>query len=156
MGLRQRKLSSSWTTETTRFRSRTERRRPFGRTRVGPAPYPEPRRLGTTAPFAAREVFGGTVIERNRQGPRHREFIRFLNLIEAATSADNLVHAMLNSDVAHRRLLRCRRPNHHSFNDGHDVNRNKRCKAGIKIENYKLIMRQIRAVAARLCISPQN
>jgi hypothetical protein len=41
------------------------------------------KRRGATRLFAALNVLGGTVIERNMQRHRHQEFIRFLNALEA-------------------------------------------------------------------------
>jgi hypothetical protein len=99
-------------------RNRAQPGLPTKKGRVGTITH-ESRRHGTTTLFAAREVFGGTVIESNTQGPRHREFIRFLKMIEAAPPADNLVHVMLNSDAAHKRLLPYSLQSHHFCNDGH-------------------------------------
>ncbi len=44
-------------------------------------------RYGMTTLFAALNVLDGTVIGRNMQRHRHQEFIRFLNVIEAAVPA---------------------------------------------------------------------
>lgn len=58
-------------------------------------------RHGTTTLFAALNVLDGTVIGRNMQRHRHQEFIRFLNVIEAAVPAGKVVHAILDNYAVH-------------------------------------------------------
>jgi len=59
-------------------------------------------RHGTTTLFAALNVLDGTVIGRNMQRHRHQEFIRFLNVVEAAVTAGKVVHAILNNYAVHK------------------------------------------------------
>jgi transposase len=54
-------------------------------------------RHGTTTLFAALNVLDGTVIGRNMQRHRHREFIRFRNQVEAALPAGKTVHAIVDT-----------------------------------------------------------
>jgi transposase len=58
--------------------------------------------VGATTLFAALNVLDGTVIGQCMQRHRHQEFIRFLNRIEAAVPAGQLVHAVLDNDAAHK------------------------------------------------------
>jgi hypothetical protein len=46
------------------------------------------KRNGTTTLFAARNMLDGNVIETYMPRPRHREFLRFLKLIDQRTPAD--------------------------------------------------------------------
>lgn len=57
---------------------------------------------GTTTLFAALNVLDGTVIGRNMQRHRHQEFIRFLNVVEAAVPAGKAVHAILDNYAVHK------------------------------------------------------
>ena len=59
-------------------------------------------RHGTTTLFAALNVLDGTVIGRNMQRHRHQEFIRFLNVVEAAVPAGKVVHAIMDNYAAHK------------------------------------------------------
>ncbi len=59
-------------------------------------------RHGTTTLFAALNVLDGTVIGRNMQRHRHREFIRFLNVVEAAVPAGKVVHAIMDNYATHK------------------------------------------------------
>jgi transposase len=59
-------------------------------------------RHGTTTLFAALNVLDGTVIGRNMQRHRHQEFIRFLNVVEAAVPAGKIVHAIMDNYAAHK------------------------------------------------------
>ena len=59
-------------------------------------------RHGTTPLFAARNVLDGTVIGRCMQRHRHREFIRFLNAVEAAVPAGQVIHAILDAHGRHK------------------------------------------------------
>ncbi len=59
------------------------------------------KRNGTTTLFAALNVLDGTVIGRNMQRHRHKEFIRFLNVINARVPADKAVHIILDNYAAH-------------------------------------------------------
>jgi hypothetical protein len=53
------------------------------------------KRHGTTTLFAALDILDGTVIDRNMQHHRHREFIRFLNTIEEQVPVGKVIHAKL-------------------------------------------------------------
>ena len=61
------------------------------------------KRNGTTTLFAALNMLDGKVIgacmPRHR---RHQEFIRFLNTVEAAVPAGNLIHAIVDNYAAHK------------------------------------------------------
>src|SRR3954471_24564610 len=59
-------------------------------------------RNGTTTLFAALNVLDGTVVGRCMQRHRHREFLRFLNTVEAAVPAGKLVHAILDNYGTHK------------------------------------------------------
>jgi transposase len=59
-------------------------------------------RHGTTTLFAALNVLDGTVIGRNMQRHRHQEFIRFLNVVEAAVPVGKVVHAILDNYAVHK------------------------------------------------------
>jgi hypothetical protein len=59
-------------------------------------------RNGTTTLFAALNVLDATVLGRCMQRHRHQEFIRFLNMVEAAVPAGELVHAILDNYATHR------------------------------------------------------
>jgi len=60
------------------------------------------KRNGTTTLFAALDVKTGKVI--GERLPRHRakEFIRFLNAVEAAVPAGKLVHCILDNYATHK------------------------------------------------------
>jgi hypothetical protein len=60
------------------------------------------KRNGTTTLFAALNVLDGKVIGRNMQRHRHREFIRFLNAIEAEVPAGKVVHVVLDNYATHK------------------------------------------------------
>jgi transposase len=60
------------------------------------------KRNGTTTLFAALNVLDGTVIGRNMQRHRHQEFIRFLNVIEAAAPVGKIIHVILDNYAAHK------------------------------------------------------
>jgi transposase len=59
-------------------------------------------RHGTTTLFAALNILEGTVLGRCMQRHRHQEFIRFLNVIEAAVPAGWLVHVILDNYATHK------------------------------------------------------
>jgi transposase len=59
-------------------------------------------RNGTTTLFAALNVLDGTVVGRCMQRHRHQEFLRFLNAVEAAVPAGELVHAILDNYGTHK------------------------------------------------------
>jgi transposase len=59
-------------------------------------------RHGTTTLFAALNVLDGTVIGRCMQRHRHQEFIRFLNVIEAALPVGRVIHAILDNYAVHK------------------------------------------------------
>jgi hypothetical protein len=52
---------------------------------------------GTTTLFAALDVLEGTVIGQCMARHRHQEFIRFLNLNDAAVPKGLLIHAILDN-----------------------------------------------------------
>jgi hypothetical protein len=60
------------------------------------------KRHGTTTLFAALNGLEGKVIGRCMQRHRHQEFIRFLNAVEAAVPAGQVVHAILDNDAVHQ------------------------------------------------------
>ena len=60
------------------------------------------KRHGTTTLFAALNVLDGAVIGRCMQRHRHQEFIRFLNIIEAAVLAGKLIHAIADNYATHK------------------------------------------------------
>ncbi len=57
-------------------------------------------RNGTTTLFAALNVLDGTAVGRCMPRHRHQECLRFLNAVEAAVPAGQLVHAILDNDAA--------------------------------------------------------
>jgi transposase len=60
------------------------------------------KRHGTTTLFAALNVLDGTVIGRCMQRHRHQEFIRFLNVTEAAVPKGKSVHAIVDNYATHK------------------------------------------------------
>ena len=60
------------------------------------------KRNGTTTLFAALNVLDGTVIGRCMQRHRHEEFIRFLNVTEAAVPTGKAVHAIVDNYATHK------------------------------------------------------
>jgi transposase len=60
------------------------------------------KRNGTTTLFAALDVLEGKVIGRCMQRHRHQEFIRFLNMIEAAIPVGKIVHVILDNYGSHK------------------------------------------------------
>jgi len=59
-------------------------------------------RHGTTTLFAALNVLDGMVLGRCMQRHRHQEFVRFLNVVEAAVPAGKLVHCILDNYGTHK------------------------------------------------------
>lgn len=59
-------------------------------------------RHGITTRFAALNVLDGSVIGCHMQRYRHQEFIRFLNVVEAAVPAGKVVHAIMDNYAAHK------------------------------------------------------
>ncbi len=59
-------------------------------------------RHGTTTLFAALNVLDDAVIGRNMRRHRHQEFIRFLNVVEAAIRAGMIVHAIMDNYAAQK------------------------------------------------------
>ena len=59
-------------------------------------------RNGITTLFAALNVLDGTVLGRCMQRHRHQEFLRFLNAIEAAVPAGNVIHVILDNSGSHK------------------------------------------------------
>ncbi len=53
--------------------------------------------------FAALNVLDGSVIGRNMQRHWHKEFIRFLNAVEAELPHDKAVHVILDNYASHTR-----------------------------------------------------
>jgi transposase len=60
------------------------------------------KRHGTTTLFAALNVLDGTVIGRCMQRHRHQEFIRFLNVTEAAVPKGKSIHAIVDNHATHK------------------------------------------------------
>jgi len=60
------------------------------------------KRHGTTTLFAALNVLDGTVIGRCMQQHRHEEFIRFLNDVERAVPAGELIEAVVDNYATHK------------------------------------------------------
>jgi transposase len=60
------------------------------------------KRNGTTTLFAALNVLDGTVIGRCMQRHRHEEFIRFLNVTEAAVPQGQGIHAIVDNYATHK------------------------------------------------------
>ena len=60
------------------------------------------KRNGTTTLFAALNVLDGTVIGRCMQRHRHEEFIRFLNVTEAAVPKGKAIHAIVDNYATHK------------------------------------------------------
>jgi hypothetical protein len=63
------------------------------------------KRNGTTTLFAALNVLDGTVIGRCMQRHRHGEFIRFLNVTEAAVPSSKAIHAIVAALCSTRHRL---------------------------------------------------
>jgi transposase len=60
------------------------------------------KRNGTTTLFAALNVLDGTVIGRCMQHHRHEEFIRFLNVTEAAVPKGRAIYAIVDNYATHK------------------------------------------------------
>src|SRR6267154_2555744 len=60
------------------------------------------KRNGTTTLFAALNVLDGTVVGRCMQRHRHQEFIRFLNVTEAAVPKGKAIHAIVDNYATHK------------------------------------------------------
>lgn len=60
------------------------------------------KRNGTTTLFAALNVLDGTVIGRCMQRHRHEEFIRFLNVTDAAVPKGKAIHAIVDNYATHK------------------------------------------------------
>jgi transposase len=60
------------------------------------------KRHGTTTLFAALNVLDGKVIGRCMQRHRHQEFIRFLNVTEAAVPKGKAMHAIVDNYATHK------------------------------------------------------
>jgi transposase len=60
------------------------------------------KRHGTTTLFAALDVLDGTVIGRCMQRHRHEQFIRFLNVTDAAVPKGKAVHAIVDNYATHK------------------------------------------------------
>jgi transposase len=60
------------------------------------------KRNGTTTLFAALNVLDGTVTGRCMQRHRHDEFIRFLNVTEAAIPKGKAIHAIVDNYATHK------------------------------------------------------
>src|SRR3954470_22857295 len=59
-------------------------------------------RNATTTLFASLNVLDGTVLGRCMQRHRHKEFLRFLNAVEAAVPAGKLIHVVLDNYATHK------------------------------------------------------
>jgi hypothetical protein len=80
---------------------RTQPGLPMKRGRAGTMTH-DYKRNGTTTLFAALNVLDGTVIGRNMQRHRHREFIRFLKTIEAQVPKRKAIHAIVGTTMPHK------------------------------------------------------
>jgi transposase len=60
------------------------------------------KRNATTTLFAALNVLDGSVIGRCMQRHRHEEFIRFLNVTEAAVPTGKAIHAIVDNYATHK------------------------------------------------------
>lgn len=60
------------------------------------------KRNGTTTLFAALNMLDGTVIGACMPRHRHREFLRFLNLIDCQTAADLDLHLIIDNYATHK------------------------------------------------------
>jgi hypothetical protein len=70
-------------------------------------------RHGTTTLFAALNTLDGTVIGRCMRRHRRQEFLRFLNAVEAAVPAGELVHRILDDYGTHKHPKGLARPERH-------------------------------------------
>lgn len=59
-------------------------------------------RNGTTSLFAALDLASGSVIAQHYRRPRHQEFLRFLELIDAAVPKDLGLHLVLDNYATHK------------------------------------------------------
>jgi transposase len=59
-------------------------------------------RHGTTSLFAAFDISSGSVIAQHYRRHRHQEFLRFLNLIDAAVPKDLDLHLVLDNYATHK------------------------------------------------------
>src|SRR6202048_240299 len=80
---------------------RTQHRLPLKKGRCGTMTH-DYKRNGTTTLFAALNVLDGTVIGKCMPRHRHREFLRFLNQIEAKVPVGKIVHVILDNYAAHK------------------------------------------------------
>ena len=80
---------------------RTHPGRPTKKGRCGTMTH-DYKRHGTTTLFAALNVLDGTVIGRCMQRHRHQEFIRFLNVTEAAVPKGKAIHAIVDNYATHK------------------------------------------------------
>jgi hypothetical protein len=78
---------------------RTQPGLPMNKGRAGTMTHDHVRH-GTTTLFAAMNVLDGTIIGQRMARRRHREFIRFLDRVEAAAPAGKLAHAILDDPAA--------------------------------------------------------
>ena len=78
---------------------RTQLGLPLKKGRAGTAAH-DYERHGTTTLFAAMNILDGTVIGRNMQRHRHREFIRFLNVVEKQVPVGKIIHAIVDNYAA--------------------------------------------------------
>jgi transposase len=60
------------------------------------------KRNGTTTLFAALNVLDGAIIGRNMKRHRHREFIRFLNEVDAQVPKQKSIHAVVDNYATHK------------------------------------------------------
>ena len=80
---------------------RTQPGLPMKRGRCGTMTH-DYKRHGTTTLFAALDVLEGTVIGQCMARHRHQEFIRFLNKINRATSAERELHLIVDNYATHK------------------------------------------------------
>jgi transposase len=57
---------------------------------------------GITTLFAALNVLDGTVVDRNTKRRHHREFIGFLDAVEAQVPGCKAIHAVIDNDATHK------------------------------------------------------
>ena len=60
------------------------------------------KRNGTTTLFAALNTLDGTVVGRCMPRHTHKEFVRFLNAVEAESPTGKLVHVVLDNYATHK------------------------------------------------------
>jgi transposase len=80
---------------------RTQPGLPMKKGRLGTMTH-DYKRNGTTTLFAALNTLDGSVIGRNMQRHRHREFIRFLDAVEREVPQGKAIHVILDKSMVSR------------------------------------------------------